>query len=886
MAIRSEVSAQDVRKRPPFSRRADTAAWIRWVFLGLAEVAAGAASLSITAVSRDPIVGLRLEHESDPESYFVLYQGPVVTDLTRPVRLALGRAGPSQIDYSPAASSTVFLRLGRITRSAPLDLDGDGIDDVFELRHPAALDPLNPLDAGEDFDQDGVSNLAEYRAGTDPGGSPVALTTVYVVDDPAAGSTNQFHTLTNALAALNAGLPVGETGRVIVATDRPQLASEIDLHGGTELEAGEGYAGRVILEGPGETPLWIRAPSGCALRGIRVLNSGGLQLSAGRRLRLQANHLPSTVLTVGRAAALAGETVPHGASASFVEVGDCVFTGPLTLIWHGSAGADADLGITDNSASMIAAFVRGSFGGSAHIGGNIAKDVVVAFDALANAEVRIDQLANLESLAFRGTATGNPRVQFASVMAGLVSVELNGIGSLYAGLSTVNARQLSLNVGAANTEIAADQLTADNITLSLRNPATGTARLRHRLNHANVGAGVNIDAWEAEHGQIDLDLSYLNARELALRTRARTSVTLGEQVTLTGQVTAEINADVLRLDQIGARLEAGLRVSGGGVGAGITGFWQGGTVRGRADFECAYGTFVGLTIDGTVFDPGGALAIVRGGSESLQRPAVDLTRLPTGRAGTRHGGDERAIVLRNLTQGPGLVLIGEIDSSVTVENCSFQASGNVPALILEKVQGPVRVGGCQFQGQGIGISDCRGDAVLAGNQVHVASAGPPAIGVSSASATLATNIVQGSGLIGLALDASGNATIQELQLGEGLGVIIGSGQIRWEGGRIGGMATVTGARVEAQGVKLGPVLMIGEGGTMGFSEIDLAGTLVMDLNERGGLLQDPTAFGARPEEVYSSIDFDNDDQHCADYPPPQVRPDTGECLRPGVPAPR
>ena len=51
------------------------------------------------------------------------------------------------------------------------------------------------------------------------------------------------------------------------------------------------------------------------------------------------------------------------------------------------------------------------------------------------------------------------------------------------------------------------------------------------------------------------------------------------------------------------------------------------------------------------------------------------------------------------------------------------------------------------------------------------------------------------------------------------------------------------------------------------------------------LLGDPTREGARPEDVFSPIDFDGDPQHCADYPPPQRREDIGECVRPGVPPP-
>ncbi|MCU0799461.1 MAG: fibronectin type III domain-containing protein [Candidatus Thermoplasmatota archaeon] len=48
-----------------------------------------------------------------------------------------------------------------------IDSDDDGIPDHFEVRHISFLSPSDPSDAAKDKDKDGLTNLEEYRAGTD-----------------------------------------------------------------------------------------------------------------------------------------------------------------------------------------------------------------------------------------------------------------------------------------------------------------------------------------------------------------------------------------------------------------------------------------------------------------------------------------------------------------------------------------------------------------------------------------------------------------------------------------------------------------------------------------------------------------------------------------------
>jgi hypothetical protein len=55
---------------------------------------------------------------------------------------------------------------GRSNLGESLDSDGDGIPDWWELAH--GLNPFDPTDALLDLDDDGMNNLDEYLAGTDP----------------------------------------------------------------------------------------------------------------------------------------------------------------------------------------------------------------------------------------------------------------------------------------------------------------------------------------------------------------------------------------------------------------------------------------------------------------------------------------------------------------------------------------------------------------------------------------------------------------------------------------------------------------------------------------------------------------------------------------------
>jgi lysophospholipase L1-like esterase len=124
-----------------------------------------ALAFEIDGFSRLPDGRVRLDAPEDFNSYWRLLSGPAGGHVQTPLMLSLTNR---LITPQPATNANGFLRLQRVPLSAPLDTDGDGLNDVYELRSDVGLDPLNPADATYDSDADGRPNLEEFKAGTDP----------------------------------------------------------------------------------------------------------------------------------------------------------------------------------------------------------------------------------------------------------------------------------------------------------------------------------------------------------------------------------------------------------------------------------------------------------------------------------------------------------------------------------------------------------------------------------------------------------------------------------------------------------------------------------------------------------------------------------------------
>jgi subtilisin family serine protease len=111
-----------------------------------------------------------IPYSSGTNFYFVLFQTNDVTHVETPIAIQMGVVGNGAFVVKSTTPGTTVedFRLLAVPLERPVDVDGDGIDDLYEFNRPTILDPLDPNDAAVDADGDGYTNLAEYQNGTDP----------------------------------------------------------------------------------------------------------------------------------------------------------------------------------------------------------------------------------------------------------------------------------------------------------------------------------------------------------------------------------------------------------------------------------------------------------------------------------------------------------------------------------------------------------------------------------------------------------------------------------------------------------------------------------------------------------------------------------------------
>ena len=87
---------------------------------------------------------LHLQYPASTNDYYLLYWGSQVMAVTNPIVMALGVDGPGEF-FLTNLFATSFFQLLEVPLAQPLDVDGDGIDDVTEFLNPAIYNPFVPV---------------------------------------------------------------------------------------------------------------------------------------------------------------------------------------------------------------------------------------------------------------------------------------------------------------------------------------------------------------------------------------------------------------------------------------------------------------------------------------------------------------------------------------------------------------------------------------------------------------------------------------------------------------------------------------------------------------------------------------------------------------------
>jgi len=115
---------------------------------------------SIRVESGDTIV---IKHGAETEHYYLLIQGDQITEITTTVDAALVEGASGEFRDAGPLPDRRFYKIQQVPVNAPLDSDGDGIDDIYELERSNILDPLNSTDALLDPDNNQLTHLEEYQ---------------------------------------------------------------------------------------------------------------------------------------------------------------------------------------------------------------------------------------------------------------------------------------------------------------------------------------------------------------------------------------------------------------------------------------------------------------------------------------------------------------------------------------------------------------------------------------------------------------------------------------------------------------------------------------------------------------------------------------------------
>ena len=236
---------------------------------------------------------------SDDDNATVTVPAGALTDETA-ITVATAAAPPpdyisgTAYDFGPDGtqfSESVTLTIGY----APGDLPTGTEPDSLKLcRAAGGWIPLADFmhDTGAHTLSGPVTHFSTYGIVAFDESEPADLT-AYLKDEPAAGADDEFSTLIEALAWLQAGLDYEDTGTLVWQTDAVQQVDHLAFSFDLTIAVDPGRT--PAIAGPAGDALVIDAGGAIALGEVAVTAPGGLVLNTNRALNVSGCDLPATV---------------------------------------------------------------------------------------------------------------------------------------------------------------------------------------------------------------------------------------------------------------------------------------------------------------------------------------------------------------------------------------------------------------------------------------------------------------------------------------------------------------------------------------------------------------------------------------------------------------
>lgn len=784
------------------------------------------------------------------------------------------------------------------------NFDGDGNVDGSDLVVFAADfgETACMGDCEGDFDGDGdVDGISLALISEDYGRTDCSAwiggTTVYVVDDPPAGSPIHFRELSEAVSYLQDNVPAGELGTLVIQTDRQLDVDELSFSFDLNIEVAGGYQGSIA--GPGTTALVVNAAGAIRFSGLTVSNSGGVVFNANRRIDLAGNHLPESVAIniggVGAApfpAAARGPGISSGQAPGEDDAGSRAY-GALVmnndfLDLKLNFALDPDQGsfqFNNNRGSSIATGGTGTVSGSTalHFGENGVNSLSMDVKFSGNASATFLNHADLNELLVKSEVnSGRPTFNFAGNITAMANVALGGAaaagvyfkGEHYNGNATWDFGISELSIAGLDSEFTNLAVTLLSTLQRFDWDDSGTVT----IGDLNVTA---VDIPDSAHLSFDLK-KFTSEGYFQANVNGFIDLKLTEDSSLKAGGYIEAAGNVMNFKSTGLRCGGFLHFYNKNLRFGINAEVKGGTFRDSLFLQNETSVNVSLTVFNSVFggseERGNSAGIYvygpfSGSSSSLMNP--DTYPHLTAEDEPRINSAQILISKLNLQSDNDWIEIVGVSSGVTIENSSITARSI--AVHLERVSGPIRIrNNSKIYGGGVNIFDSSSSAKVENNTIHCDIPHRRAALVVSGSQTptiTENTIIGASGCSGLDLTDTGTHTVSS-------NTIIADGYLTEA------LDVTYDSRVYATSNQISGDVHISGGARLALTGNRFSGTTIEDDYLDPGLLNDPMEDnqGLNPNDIWTKIDWDGNG--CCDYPPPWNQKDPeGKCECDGVPPP-